>query len=82
LFIAYQRKCPQHLVRKFYECTKRPYNEGQMKNKWDFFEKKVYPVEVFEHERLGMGKDPITGWQILLGGRNKMKRVYIATDLF
>ncbi|KAK8459787.1 hypothetical protein SEVIR_2G213266v4 [Setaria viridis] len=24
-----------NLVRKFYERTKRPYNEGQMKNTWD-----------------------------------------------
>jgi hypothetical protein len=28
-----------NLVRKFYECTKRAYNEGQMKNRWNFLKK-------------------------------------------
>jgi hypothetical protein len=29
-----------NLVRKFYECTKRAYNEGQMKNRWNFLKKR------------------------------------------
>jgi phage regulator Rha-like protein len=38
-----------NLVRKFHERIKTAYNEGQMKNRWDFL-KKVYSVENFEHE--------------------------------
>jgi hypothetical protein len=34
-----------NLVRKIYDCTKRPYNERQMKNSWDFLERKSIPSE-------------------------------------
>jgi hypothetical protein len=30
-----------NILRKFYECTKMPYNDGQMKNRWDFLKKSI-----------------------------------------
>jgi hypothetical protein len=30
-----------NILRKFYECTKIPYNDGQMKNRWDFLKKSI-----------------------------------------
>ncbi|GJM94534.1 hypothetical protein PR202_ga11186 [Eleusine coracana subsp. coracana] len=50
-----------NLVRKFYERTKGPYNEGQMKNRWDILNKKYTQWKTLNLRSTGLGRDPSTG---------------------
>ena len=50
-----------NLVRKFFERTKRPYNESQMKNMWDTMKKKYNPWKILNMRGTELGRDPTTG---------------------
>jgi hypothetical protein len=50
-----------NLLRKFYERTKRPYNDGQMKNRCDFVKKKYTQWKILNIRAIGLESDPITG---------------------
>jgi hypothetical protein len=50
-----------NLVRKFFEHTKRPYNEGQMKNRWDALKRRYTQWKTLNTRATGLGRDPMAG---------------------
>ncbi|KAJ1270020.1 hypothetical protein BS78_06G022600 [Paspalum vaginatum] len=50
-----------NLVRKFFESTIRPYDEQQMKNKWDVLKRKYTQWKTLNIRATGLGRDPVTG---------------------
>ncbi|KAJ1289255.1 hypothetical protein BS78_02G150300 [Paspalum vaginatum] len=50
-----------NLVRKFFECNKRPNDEQQMKNKWDVLKRKYTRLKTLNIRATGLGRGPATG---------------------
>jgi hypothetical protein len=50
-----------NLVRKFFKRVKRPYNEEQMKNRWDTMKKKYSQWKTLDMRDTGLVRDPISG---------------------